>query len=1182
MDLEPAASSVRVTEVEYPVDVDDLIADCKPGERVTFSAVGGWAVVTSSSIDRALLFSIASGANSDALSLSVPPSNLTYQQHSDAKPFSLCTWVVEESGTALIAVGVAILSFDAVLRLYPYVPIQVPTSVDALPCHELRVDHALARSVNATSACYALKVSSLVPSQTALVVFGTQGSAALVRFDSHECNVIPIARSQTSARPSKGITSMFYSAIRTIASASSFDSNWRWGDGPFKIIDVHPVAGGVVVVRYGGTVERWNSERLLWSLDTFPSSSSISSQSDNFISSSAITSEGNLVLLLQNNSAHGVYKALRCYDVRDEAEAPATFDLSLPLDDEPDSSDSPCRIVVCSDIVYLFLPARGLLAWRSVARGIPSEGQVQGSVQINPIYEPLFVAEASRGLSSSSTSGVAACFHQNGVFLAGLEVPPPVSKDLLGSSSTPTSILSELRSILLRSFQQYHTVQKGAARVSLKGLIEMLGFRGYDTCGTLSQLIHNLSRDLATNDNRTFGDSQESVLIESGLIRRLNLHCTFLRMLSDASLFTGLRSDAPSIAEDRIWDAIDLGCRFSVLADHEFLAAATGIRRVENGESFRDLNGGFNDAASQPVSASREVVEIARALRTSLVYQNDSLKDDLDVLSMALRSVDKEISGDNDPDAQASFATTLYKRPFEIPRFIVRLEESVKQKLDEIRTRDNLIDSPNADGRSQHLDEACSVVSLGCEVSIAVLENTLNAHIDGVGLVAGDTNRAIQLQTWLHDSQQCISSLGAIAKLSLKTGQKCVERKKESIMSLAVLVIDKVLACCQLSTTPASRAPGRLRSKRRRLNLSGRQTEWNRILRHCLTMLIDHDLQKEAFRLAEKYKDFDTMMDLKVLSDDFNTFMAASVEKFGEDFGLHAFQWLEDRGKIGLLLQGRPDGNDNAHIGVSAEMEPVKAMLSDYFGDENKQTSNLSWMHWLAVGNVKDASTSLLRQLKHVSQPGRSGTFPTTHLLGSITKLALLTKAEETEGFVNENDTVLSSVTSQLDLCNFQALLNQDSNALMFPRDIVHDLVDKCDVETGVLSGRVSLALKAVRACESLNKDDWKEQDYVWRRCIDRQSDIWIKVAEARSKVNDVRLKAKLCETALFVAGSEMSLNISQLDKMLSRNFLAGGDLDQRGYLQVVVELIRTTVDLYSQAGSGIDVVEEEGLRMSL
>lgn len=1182
MNSEAISSSARLTEVEYPVDVDDLITDRKPDEILSFSAAGGWAVVASNRVERALLFSIASGNASDALPLTVPSSNTTNQQYSLSRPLSLATWVAENSHTDPSAIGVAILSYDAVLRLYPYIPVQHYTSPSLFPCHELRVDDALAQSVGSSSKCHALKLTSLVPTHSALTVFGTQGSAALVTFNAHEANVVPLFRTQSiSAHPSKGFTSMFYSAIRSISSASTPDSDWRQGDGQFAIVDVHPVANGLVLVRYGGVVERWSTDRLLWTFQTFSSSVS-NRQPDSFISSSAITSEGTLVLLLQHRSVHGVYKALRCYDVRDETEAPNDYHMSLPLDNAPDSSDSPCRIVVCSDIVYLFLPARGLLAWRSVARGIPSEGQVQGSLQINPIFEPFCVLEASRGLGPSSSSGIAACFHRNGVFLAALEVPPPVSHDLLAIGLSTTSILSELQTILWRSFRQYYAAQNGASRSSLEGLIEILCSRGYDTSETLSQLIFNLSRNLISNENRMFGDSQVPTLVDSALMRKLKFHRVLLYMLSDAPLFTQLRSDAPSIAEDRIWDAIDLGCRLSVLSNHEFLASAAGVRKVQNGESTRDINGGFNDASSQPIPASREVVEIARALRTSLVCQNELLKKELDVLSMALDETGKAIADSNELDQQRSLGTALYTKPFEVPCFVVCLEESVKRKLEEINSRESSIESLTTDYRSQQLEEACSVVSLGCEVSIAILENALNAHNDGVSLVTGGASRQIQVQTWLHDSKQCIASFCTIAKLSLDVGQKSVERKRESIMSLAVLLIDEVLACTQPKNAGGvSCAPDRPKPKRRRLNLSERQSEWNRILRKCLTLLVRYDLQREALRLAEKYRDFDTMMDLKVSSENFNSFMSASLQKFGEDFALHAFQWLEERGKIELLLQGRLEVGDSAHIGVSEEMEPLRSVLSDYFGSENNQSSNLAWMHWLAIGDVKHGSESLFQQLEHVVHAGHPGSLTSTRLLGSLTKLALLANAGETEGTINNEDIRLNWAGSHFELGNLQLLLDQESTTLMNPQDIVQGLVDKCDADTDVLSSRVLLALDAVRACE-LTDNDFNGRDYVWRRCIDRQSTTWIGMAEVRSKANDVKLRAELSETAFFVAGSRTMLSVPDVDRMVNRNFLGGGVLERHEYLRDIIELIKTTVSLYNQADYAMVGEDGEELNMGM
>lgn len=65
--------------------------------------------------------------------------------------------------------------------------------------------------------------------------------------------------------------------------------------------------------------------------------------------------------------------------------------------------------------------------------------------------------------------------------------------------------------------------------------------------------------------------------------------------------------------------------------------------------------------------------------------------------------------------------------------------------------------------------------------------------------------------------------------------------------------------------------------KHLRLEARDVKTEWRRLLKNCIFLLLDHDQDDEAFRLSEKYGDYDTMKALQVNSDKLNTFMENSI-----------------------------------------------------------------------------------------------------------------------------------------------------------------------------------------------------------------------------------------------------------------------------------------------------------------
>lgn len=127
-----------------------------------------------------------------------------------------------------------------------------------------------------------------------------------------------------------------------------------------------------MVVRRGGEVERWNENGIAWSFSSLHQS--IPSISQNYIVSSASTSDGTLILLSERDTDEGPERLLQCYDVRALDSPPPTYYMSIPVDGAPGPERSTFGIVVCSDIVFLFNPDLGRLAWRSVSRGVPSEG----------------------------------------------------------------------------------------------------------------------------------------------------------------------------------------------------------------------------------------------------------------------------------------------------------------------------------------------------------------------------------------------------------------------------------------------------------------------------------------------------------------------------------------------------------------------------------------------------------------------------------------------------------------------------------------------------------------------------------------------------------------------------------------------------------------------------------------
>lgn len=496
--------SARVCHIDYPAEVDDLIADRHPDELLSFAAAAGNAIVASSRLDRAFLFSIPAGSASDAIPVPLParPANPPASLPSHP-PLSLCMWLSEKSTAGVAtAVGVAVLSYEAVLRLYTSISLDQVVSSESLPCFEVRLDNALSSSISDDTPCFALHVSTPLPNQSSLIVFGTRGSAVLVDFSQTQPSVRPLNRDLLSSqthRSTIGFGSMFYSAIRSIgAGIGSRDSDWRLGQGMYSVVNSHPVEKNVVLVRKDGHIEMWNNQGLLWTFNHFNPPLQTAGH-PNFIISSAITSDATLVVLSQIDTDRGMSRNIRCYDIRSSERPPSSHFIAVEVDRMRTPSNTTCGIVVCCDVVCRFVPELGHLAWHSVARGLSEEGQVQGSLNVTPVSELFCLADISRGLFSSPTSGVAACLHQNGILLSCFEVPAPVSRDLLSVSSGPLP-MGQLLDLLWTCFLQYNAGQGQAARASLQGLVDALVSRRYDTSETLSQIVHQLSRNIICKD----------------------------------------------------------------------------------------------------------------------------------------------------------------------------------------------------------------------------------------------------------------------------------------------------------------------------------------------------------------------------------------------------------------------------------------------------------------------------------------------------------------------------------------------------------------------------------------------------------------------------------------------------------------------------------------------------------
>jgi len=159
---------------------------------------------------------------------------------------------------------------------------------------------------------------------------------------------------------------------------------------------------------------------------------------------------------------------------------------------------------------------------------------------------------------------------------------------------------------LWRSFLQYCADQRGAAKASLRGLVNSLDADDFDIVEALSEIVEKTSRNIVTSDQDP-DKAPLSLLIDTELEKKYQQHILFMKLLSDTQVFSEVRPDAPSTTDDRLWDAIKISSRYSVVTDGEKLSSARRIRDLENLQASGGYSQRFNDAASTSLIGSEAV-----------------------------------------------------------------------------------------------------------------------------------------------------------------------------------------------------------------------------------------------------------------------------------------------------------------------------------------------------------------------------------------------------------------------------------------------------------------------------------------------------------------------------------------------------------------------------------------------
>lgn len=1152
-------ASARFAETDFPAEVEDLMSSLSIDESLSCCAVAGYAILATATSTHALVFAIAAGSGLDAVSIPL-------QSRRDTHAPALTAWTASQGADTLHAVAIAALTRDGTLRVCRSVDVRSQTRPRA---EQVRVGSALASSVRDDVPPPALRVCRATDG--ALYVFGGRGSAAIIHDRGGRLAVHPLLRSPDAETGTIRFGSMFYSAIKSIGAATGArDDDWENGEGPHGIITCSRTAvlPGVIVVRRAGEVERWGPEGRLWSFNVFEFEGG--RDSTRSILSADVTSDDTAVLLVQSRSQADPGHKIVCFDVRSPETIPRRTEMVVSLNDDHVDCNSQCLMVVSGDIAYFYVEGKKTMAWLSVARGIASEGQVQGSTTVDSDLKVLSMVDASFGLpEAATTGGIAAFIHSAGVWLVSSAVPAPISLDKETPSIVVTSI-SGVAPVLWRSLLQYSADQKGAAKASLRGLVTSLIAEGFELSDALSELVELTSRKIIVSDQDP-DKAPMNLLIDTELEKKCGQHKMLLRLLADAEVFSEIRPDAPSVTEDRLWDAIMLKSRYAVVTDGEKLASARRVRDLENRHAAGDYCHRFNDATSQSIAGSdRATNSVLSTSRLGNAEEEMLSTDAQSVLSAALALGGADIPERKNRTSQDEGATRLYRYPHEFHRFLPSLDRCMSEALSRVQAEHNMADDNGAADGAAYRRAAQNIILLSCEAAIEVVQGSREARFGAVELLETLPNGMRGVENWVFDRRACGIVMMKIAQKALEVGSRSRQLEGSQMMRAAVLVVDELLSRTQYdagrrqrhAVDQGRRTGESTPQKRRRVDLIFEKTEHGKEVRDALDMLRTHGMDEDAFILAEKYGDYGTMLALKASSLNFNEFMEEGLRKFGDEFGLFAFQWLEERGHIRLLLRGDAHQNVRAAGERGDRSDRLKELLSEYFRSERARYSNLAWMHWISQGDMDAASKCLVAQTKKISVPGKKGSAINTSVLSSIAKLALRTSSASRSGSGAQRTADFEYVSGRCLLTKLQARLDESADTLRPCDELIREFIDRSSTESEPLAEHVAMAVEALQYSGVDASEAQSLFDYIWRRCVELQSDIWIPVAQKMATTSDVEMRTTLKDTALYRAAAQTGLSESEISEVVARGAFDASEFAKVDCTSEITRLVRATVSL--------------------
>ncbi len=858
-------------------------------------------------------------------------------------------------------------------------------------------------------------------------------------------------------------------------------------------------------------------------------------------------------------------------------EAPQELAVQIDLNDTTNGRmDVDVRMTLSEGLAYVHVPGTNRLSWVSVARGISATDQVHGSVTLAEDVYVLHILDAAHSTSAHSndavSGGLVACLCADSVNLVSSGVPAPMGMQD-GEVALP-SVASEevdVNALLWRAQLQFRAGQIGAVRASLRGLYRATFENGAPSTAFLGEVVHDASQYIISS-HADPASSPVALLVDDELERRQSDYNSFVRLLGDAEVFACIRDDAPSTTDDRLWDALSPDVRHAVICHGEKLAVARAVRDVENKHVSGSPSQTFCDPATTSVIGSEAHARTASVVPTAVAEDLREVEAELcgggTIVSRALHRAGAIARSNGDGSDDASF---LYRFPLHFHGFLPALRECLSEANRRVRASQ---DDHAATGGAVVIRAMRNVVLLACDAAIAVVRAARDTRATAMAHLERDQYVLRSFRNWASDDA-ARGTLEALidGALDLRAGGR--QNELVLLRKAAAIVSDELLACTRTALFDTNGSPGvndalTPTMKKRRLNEGDDTSAWGRSRTKVLDKLRNALLDDVALQLAEKYHDFGTIMSLKKESNDFDEYFASALENYGDEFGFYALRWLEERGEIKLLLKGRGATESEFQTGLSLRSERVGALVSSYFVEERSTSANLSWMHWLSLGELSEGARVLTAQLKALAKPGHPGSLKSTRILSSVTRLTQLAVDMDMEDAETEEDRVQREedrrfVDGRLHLSAAQERMpvsDSMSDALLSVDDLVRRYIDSAPIATKKLAEHASVAIEAVDY-EDLEENMVNElKDYVWRRCVEREGHMWMQIVANCKQISDGQLRTRLQGTAIYMVAKLMGTTSEEMRQVVQRNALNIPEFNEKGCQVELENIVQKAVGL--------------------